>query len=52
MFVSLRNNRPSMDKMDKLWSMLTRGDGSRSASDGDQDATGGDLRTLKPPYRG
>ena len=48
-FVSLRNDGPSMDERDKLWSMFVHGDGSRSASVGDQDATGGDFRNLKPP---
>ena len=47
-FVSLRNDGPSMDERDKLWSMYAHGDGSRSAHD-DVDATDGDFGTLKPP---
>ena len=37
-FVSLRNDGPSMDERDKLWSMYVGGDGSRSATNGDDDA--------------
>ena len=48
-FVSLRNDGPSMDERDKLWSMYVGGDGSRSATNGDDDATNGDYRDLKPP---
>ena len=45
-FVSLRNDGPSMDERDKLWSMYV---GSRSATNEDDDATNGDYRDLKPP---
>ena len=48
-FVSLRNDGPSMDERDKLWSMYVGGDGSRSATHGDDDANNGDYRHLKPP---
>ena len=41
-FVSLRNDGPSMDARDKLWSMYVQGDGSRSAPDGDDYATNGE----------
>ena len=47
-FVSLRNDGPSTDERDKLWSMYIDGDGSNHTSIGD-DATRGDFRTLKPP---
>ena len=47
-FVSLRNDGPSTDERDKLWSMYVDGDGSKHMSFGD-DATCGDFRTLKPP---
>ena len=48
-FVSLRNDGPSMDERDKLWSMYVGGDGSRSATNGYDDANNGDYRDLKPP---
>ena len=48
-FVSLRNNGPSMDENDKLWSMYVDGDDSKSGNNGDDDATHGDYRNLKPP---
>ena len=48
-FVSLSNDGPRMDERDKLWSMYAHGDDSRSASVGEQDATGGDFSTLSPP---
>ena len=41
-FVSLRNDGPSMDPKDKLWSMYVQGDGSRSAHDGDDYTTNGE----------
>ena len=41
-FVSLRNDGPSMDERDQLWSMYVDTDGSRSATDGAEDATKGD----------
>ena len=39
-FVSLRNDGPSMDARDKLWSMYVEGHGA---------CTNGDYRHLKPP---
>ena len=48
-FVSLRNEGPSMDEKDKLWSMYVKGDGSRSANNGDDAATNRDYHTFKPP---
>ena len=45
-FLSLRNDGPSMDERGKLWSMFAHGDGSRSAGVGDQDDTGGDISGL------
>ena len=47
-FVSLRNDGPSIDARDKLWRMYVEGHGSRGATHGD-DATNGDYRHLKPP---
>ena len=41
-FVSLRNEGPSMDARDKLWSMYVNGESSRSAHDGGDDAVNGD----------
>jgi hypothetical protein len=46
--VTLRNNGPSMDERDKNWSMIVHGDGSKRLRI-EEDATSGDLRTLKPP---
>ena len=34
-FVTLRNDGPSVDERGKLWSMITHGDSTRIASDGD-----------------
>jgi hypothetical protein len=49
MFVTLRNDGPSMDEEDKHWSMITHGgDGSKRLRIED-DAASGDFRTLKPP---
>jgi hypothetical protein len=48
MFVTLRNDGPSMDERDKHWSMITHGDGSKRLRI-EEDATSGDFRTLKPP---
>jgi hypothetical protein len=48
MFVTLRNDGPSMDEMDKHWSMIMHGDGSKRLRI-EEDATSGDFRTLKPP---
>ena len=47
-FVSLRNNGPSMDERDKQWSMFMDGAGSRNASAEDDAATEGVYRSLKP----
>ena len=41
-FISLRNDGPSMDARDKLWSIYVNGDGSRSAHEGVDDAANGD----------
>jgi hypothetical protein len=48
MFVTLRNDGPSMDERDKHWSMIVHGDGSKRLRI-EEDATSGDFRTLKPP---
>jgi hypothetical protein len=48
MFITLRNDGPSMDERDKHWSMIVHGDGSNRLSI-EEDATSGDFRTLKPP---
>jgi hypothetical protein len=47
-FVTLRNDGPSMDERDKHWSMIVNGDGSQRVRIED-DATSGDFRTLKLP---
>jgi hypothetical protein len=47
-FVTLRNDGPSMDERDKHWSMIVHGDGSKRLRM-EEDATSGDFRTLKPP---
>jgi hypothetical protein len=48
MFVTLRNDGPSMDDRDKHWSMTILGDGSKHLRI-EEDATSGDFKTLKPP---
>jgi hypothetical protein len=48
MFVTLRNDGPSMDKRDKHWSMNMHGDG-RQHERIEEDAASEDSRTLKPP---
>ena len=48
-FMSLRNNGPSMDGRDKLWSMFVDGAGSRSASGEDDAVMEGDYRGPKTP---
>jgi hypothetical protein len=48
MFVTLRNDGPSMDERDKHWSMIMHGDGSEHVRI-EEDATSGNFRTLKPP---
>jgi hypothetical protein len=47
-FVTLRNDGPSMDERDKHWSMIVHEDGSKHLKM-EEDATSGDFRTLKPP---
>ena len=47
-FVTLRNDGPSMDKRDKLWSMIVHGDGSKHVRI-EEDVSSEDFRTLKPP---
>jgi hypothetical protein len=47
-FVTFRNDGPSMDERDKHWSMIVHGDGSKRLMI-EEDATSGDFRTLKPP---
>jgi hypothetical protein len=47
-FVTLRNDGPSMDERDKHWSMIVHEDGSKRLRIED-DATSGEFRTLKPP---
>jgi hypothetical protein len=51
MFVTLRNDKSSMDGEDKHWSMITHGgDGSKHLRiDTDEMAASGDFRILKPP---
>ena len=44
-FMLLRNEGPSVDE---YWSMIVHGDGSKRLRI-EEDATGGDFRTLKPP---
>ena len=48
-FVTLRNDGPSMNERDKIWSLYAHRDGRRSAHGGDVDATEGDFKTSKPP---
>jgi hypothetical protein len=48
MFVTLRNEGPSMDERDKHWSMIVHGYGSKRLRI-KEDATSGDFRTLKQP---
>jgi hypothetical protein len=47
-FVTLRNDGPSMDERDKYWSINMHGDGSEHERIED-DAVNKDFRTLKPP---
>jgi hypothetical protein len=47
-FVTLRNDGPSMDERDKHWSMIVYGDVSKHLRI-EECATSGDFRTLKPP---
>jgi hypothetical protein len=46
-FVTLRNDGPSMDERDKHWSMIGNEDGSKHVRT-KEEATSGDFRTLKP----
>jgi hypothetical protein len=48
MFVTFRNDGPSMDERDNHWSMIMHGDGSKCLRM-EEVATSGDFRTLKPP---
>jgi hypothetical protein len=47
-FVTLRNDGPSMDERDKHWSRIMHGDCNKHVRI-EEDATSGDLRTLKLP---
>jgi hypothetical protein len=47
-FVTLRNDGPSMDERDKHWSMNMHGDGNEHEKIED-DAVREDFKTLKPP---
>ena len=48
-FVTLRNDGPSMDERDKQWSRITHGEDGSKRGRIEDDATTGDFRTLKPP---
>jgi hypothetical protein len=48
MFVTLRNDGPSMDERDKHWSMIVHEDGSKRLRT-EEDVTSGDVITSKPP---
>jgi hypothetical protein len=48
MFVTLRNDGPSMDERENHWSMIVHGDGSKRLRI-EEDAISGDFRILKPP---
>jgi hypothetical protein len=48
MFVTLRNDGPSMDERDKHWIMKIHGDGSQHEMM-EEDAASEDSRTLQPP---
>src|SRR4051812_1804250 len=47
-FLTLRNDGPSMDERDKHWSMAMHGDGSKHVKIQEK-ATDGDFKTLRPP---
>ena len=47
-FLTLRNDGPSMDERDKHWSMAMHGDGSKHVMIQEK-ATDEDFRTLRPP---
>ena len=47
-FVTLRNNGPSEELMDKYWSMIVHGAGSRNTSAEDDVAMEGVYHSLKP----
>jgi hypothetical protein len=47
-FVTLRNEGPSMDERNKHWIMIMHGDGSKHLRI-EEDTTSGDFRTLNPP---
>ena len=48
-FVTLRNDGPSMDERDKQWSRITHGEDGSKRGRIEDDATTGEFRTLKPP---
>ena len=48
-FLTLRNDGPSMDERDNHWSMAMHGDGSKHVMIQEK-ATDEDFRTLRPPY--
>jgi hypothetical protein len=48
MFVTFRNDGPSMDERNKHWSMIMHGDGSKRLRI-EEDPASGDFITLKPP---
>ena len=47
-FVTLKNDGPSMDKRDKLWSMIVHGGGSKHVRI-EEEVASGYFRILKPP---
>ena len=49
MFVTLRNDGPSMDERDKHWSMIMHGDDGSNRVRIQDDVASEDFRTLKPP---
>jgi hypothetical protein len=48
MFITLRNDGPSVDERHKHWSMIVQGDGNKRLRI-EEDATSGDFRFFKPP---
>jgi hypothetical protein len=50
-FVTLSNDKPSMDERDKHWSMNMHGDGSQRERI-EEDVASENFRTLKPPDKG
>jgi hypothetical protein len=47
-FVTLRNDGPSIDERDKHWSMTMNGDGNKHVRI-EEDAMSQDFKILKPP---